>query len=96
MNIVSCPTCGRTKIDLIDIVNRFEKAVEAEKLNDVPITVALMGCVVNGPGEAREADIGIAGGIGEAVLFKKGQIIKKIDETTIVETLINEVKQYRN
>ena len=96
MNIVICPTCGRTKIDLIDIVNRFEKAVEAEKLNDVPITVALMGCVVNGPGEAREADIGIAGGIGEAVLFKKGQIIKKIDETTIVETLINEVKQYRN
>ena len=95
MNIVSCPTCGRTQIDLIEIVRRFEEAVEIEKLSDIPITVALMGCVVNGPGEAREADIGIAGGKGEAVLFKKGEIFKKIDENDIVETLINEIKKYK-
>ena len=94
MNIVSCPTCGRTKIELIDLVKRFENAVEAEKLDLLPITVALMGCVVNGPGEAREADIGIAGGIGEAILFKKGEIVRKINENDIVETLINEVKNY--
>ena len=92
MNIVSCPTCGRTKIDLINIVKRFEDAVAAEGLDSIPITVALMGCVVNGPGEAQEADIGIAGGIGEAVLFKKGEIVRKINEDTIVETLINEIK----
>ena len=95
MNIVSCPTCGRTKIDLISLVDSFERAVEAEKLDSVPITVALMGCVVNGPGEAREADIGIAGGIGEAVLFKKGEIVRKINEHDIVESLINEIKNYR-
>ena len=95
MNIVSCPTCGRTKIDLIDIVKRFENAVSLEKLDDLPITVALMGCVVNGPGEAREADIGIAGGSGEAVLFKKGQIIRKIDENNIVEELIKEIKLHK-
>lgn len=94
MNIVSCPTCGRTKIDLIDLVKRFEDAVQAEKLDHVPITVALMGCVVNGPGEAREADIGIAGGSGEAILFKKGEIIRKINENDIVQTLINEIKNY--
>ena len=95
MNIVSCPTCGRTKIDLIDIVKHFENAVSLETLDDLPITVALMGCVVNGPGEAREADIGIAGGIGEAVLFKKGQIIRKIDENNIVEELIKEIKLHK-
>ncbi len=95
MNIVSCPTCGRTKIDLIEIVKRFEDTVALEKLDDLPITVALMGCVVNGPGEAREADIGIAGGIGEAVLFKKGEIIRKIDENNIVEELIKEIKLYK-
>ncbi len=95
MNIVSCPTCGRTKINLIEIVKNFENAVALEKLDDLPITVALMGCVVNGPGEAREADIGIAGGIGEAVLFKKGEIIRKIDENNIVEELIKEIKLYK-
>ena len=95
MNIVSCPTCGRTKIDLIEIVKKFENAVASEKLDDIPITVALMGCVVNGPGEAREADIGIAGGIGEAVLFKKGEIIRKIDENNIVAELIKEIKLYK-
>ena len=96
MNIVSCPTCGRTKIDLIEIVKRFENAVSVEKLDDIPITVALMGCIVNGPGEAKEADIGIAGGSGEAVLFKKGVIVRKINENEVVEILINEIKQYRN
>ncbi len=95
MNIVSCPTCGRTKIDLIGLVRSFEDAVAKEKLDSIPITVALMGCIVNGPGEAREADIGIAGGIGEAVLFKKGEIVRKVQETDIVETLINEIKAYK-
>ena len=95
MNIVSCPTCGRTKIDLISIVKRFEDAVSLAGLDNIPITVALMGCIVNGPGEAKEADIGIAGGIGEAVLFKKGEIVRKIDESLIVEILIEEIKNYK-
>ena len=94
LEIVSCPTCGRTKIDIISLVHSFEDAVKKEKLSDVPIKVAIMGCVVNGPGEAREADIGIAGGIGEALLFKKGKTVCKIDEDKIVETLIEEVKKY--
>ena len=93
LNIVSCPTCGRTKIDLIDLSRRFEEAVKNEGLSDVPLKVALMGCVVNGPGEAREADIGVAGGIGEAVLISKGEIIGKIPEGEIVSTLINEIKK---
>lgn len=93
LNVVSCPTCGRTKIDLIDLSRRFEEAVKAEGLSDVPLKVALMGCVVNGPGEAREADIGVAGGIGEAVLISKGQIIGKIPEGEIVSTLIEEIKK---
>lgn len=93
LNVVSCPTCGRTKIDLIELSRRFEEAVKAEGLSDVPIKVALMGCVVNGPGEAREADIGVAGGIGEAVLISKGEIIGKIPEGDIVSTLIDEIKK---
>ena len=93
IEVVSCPTCGRTKIDLISIVKRFEEAVSAEGLDDIPITVALMGCIVNGPGEAAEADIGVAGGIGEAVLFKKGKIVKKIPENAIVTTLIEEIRR---
>ena len=95
MNIVSCPTCGRTKIDLIALSKRFEDAARREGLTDMPIKVALMGCVVNGPGEAREADIGIAGGIGEAVLISKGEIIRKIPEERIIETLIEEIKKYK-
>lgn len=95
LNFISCPTCGRTKIDLIETVSRFEQALALEGLEDTPITVALMGCAVNGPGEAKEADIGIAGGAGEAVLFKKGKIICKIDENMIVDTLINEIKTYK-
>ena len=92
MDIVSCPTCGRTKINLIPLVKEFESRAEKEGLTSKNIKVALMGCVVNGPGEAREADIGIAGGIGEGLLFKKGQIIRKIKEESLVDELINEIK----
>ena len=92
MDIVSCPTCGRTKIDLISLVSQFEKRARDENILDKPLKVAIMGCVVNGPGEAREADIGIAGGKGEAVLIKKGVIIEKIPEGDVVERLIKEIK----
>ena len=92
MDIVSCPTCGRTKIDLISLVSQFEKRAREENILDKPLKVAIMGCVVNGPGEAREADIGIAGGKGEAVLIKKGVIIEKIPEGDVVERLIKEIK----
>ncbi len=95
LDIVSCPTCGRTKIDLISLVSEFEAKAKQEKLMSIPIKVAIMGCVVNGPGEAREADIGIAGGKGEAVLIKKGEIVGKISEDRIVATLIDEVKKFR-
>lgn len=93
MDIVSCPTCGRTKIDLISLVSAFEARAKAEKIMDKPIKVAIMGCVVNGPGEAREADVGIAGGKGEAVLIRKGEIIGKIAEDDIVDRLIQEIKK---
>ena len=91
MNIISCPTCGRTKIDLIGLTRRFNEAAELAGITDKPISVALMGCAVNGPGEAREADIGIAGGIGEGVLFKNGEIIRKIPEASLVEELVAEI-----
>ncbi len=93
MDIVSCPTCGRTKIKLISLLEEFEKRAEAEGILSKNIKVALMGCVVNGPGEAREADIGIAGGIGEGLLFKKGQTVRKIKEENLVEELIEEIKK---
>lgn len=92
LQIVSCPTCGRTKINLIDLHNRFEAAVKAEGLDHLPVKVALMGCIVNGPGEAREADIGIAGGKGEALLFAKGEILCKIPEDAVIPTLIQKLK----
>ena len=95
MNIVSCPTCGRTKIDLISLSARFREAVSAEGLDDLPLTVALMGCIVNGPGEAHEADIGIAGGVGEALLFAHGNTIGKIAEKDIIPTLIKEIKKIK-
>ena len=90
VQIVSCPTCGRTKIDLIGVANEVENA-----LRDCTkkIKVAVMGCVVNGPGEAREADIGIAGGDGCAMLFKKGEILRKIDEKDIVKELLAEIEK---
>ena len=93
MDIVSCPTCGRTKIDLIPLLREFEERAKNEGLDRRNIKVALMGCAVNGPGEAREADIGIAGGVGEALLFKKGEIVRKIDEKNIVDELIAEIKR---
>ena len=93
MQIVSCPTCGRTKIDLIGLHGRFERAVKEEGLENVPLKVALMGCVVNGPGEAREADLGIAGGKGEAVLFEHGEIIGKVAEGDIIPALIQKIKE---
>ncbi len=92
MNIVSCPTCGRTQIDLIFLANAFREAIEKEGLDKLPIRVALMGCIVNGPGEAREADIGIAGGKEEAVLFRHGEIIKKVSEESIIPELINQIR----
>ncbi len=95
LQIVSCPTCGRTKIDLIDLHTRFEVAARAEGLMDLPVKVALMGCIVNGPGEAREADIGIAGGKGEALLIAKGEILGKITEEAIISTLIDKLKDIK-
>lgn len=97
IEIVSCPTCGRTKIDLISLVDKVEKVLEqVEKerklLNLKPIKVAVMGCVVNGPGESREADYGIAGGRGEGIIFAKGVIIKKVPEEDLVEELIRIIK----
>ena len=93
MDIVSCPTCGRTKIDLIPLLSEFERSLDETGLRKKPIKVAFMGCVVNGPGEAREADIGIAGGIDEAVLFKKGEITGRIPADRIVKELIEEIKR---
>lgn len=92
MDIVSCPTCARTQIDLIKIGEIFEERAKAEGLDKIKLKVALMGCAVNGPGEAREADIGIAGGKGEALLFKKGVTVRKIKEENIVDELIGEIK----
>ncbi len=92
MNIIACPTCGRTRIDLIELLKKFEARAEYEGLTLYPLTVALMGCAVNGPGEAREADIGIAGGVGEGLLFKKGVIVRKIPESRLVDELIEEIK----
>ena len=89
--MVSCPTCGRTQIDLISLANKVEKLVEDYPLD---IKVAVMGCVVNGPGEAKEADIGIAGGIGEGLLIKKGQIIRKVPEDQLLQTLKNELDNW--
>ncbi len=91
IKVISCPTCGRCNIDLIDIVNKVEEQIENVKKD---ITVAIMGCAVNGPGEAKEADIGIAGGKGEGLLFKKGQTIRKIKNDDLVEELINEIEKF--
>ncbi|MBW2642953.1 MAG: flavodoxin-dependent (E)-4-hydroxy-3-methylbut-2-enyl-diphosphate synthase [Deltaproteobacteria bacterium] len=90
-DIISCPTCGRCKIDLFNIVERIEKAL---LLKPLPIKIAIMGCVVNGPGEAKEADIGIAGGDGTGILFKKGRVIKKFPEEKLVEVLLAEVEKF--
>ena len=88
VKLVSCPTCGRTRIDLISLANRVEKALADCKKD---ITVAVMGCAVNGPGEAREADLGVAGGRGEGLLFRKGEILKKVPEDKLLQELLREV-----
>jgi (E)-4-hydroxy-3-methylbut-2-enyl-diphosphate synthase len=90
VNIISCPTCGRTEIDIIGLAETVE-----QRLAHItePLTVAVMGCVVNGPGEAREADIGIAGGKGTGLLFKHGEIVKKFDEKELADVLVREVEE---
>ena len=88
--IVSCPTCGRTKIDLVSLANQVENAVKNIKK---PVKIAVMGCVVNGPGEAKEADIGVAGGDGCGVIFKKGEILRKVNEDEIVKALLDEIEK---
>ena len=96
INVVSCPTCGRTRIDLIPLLERLERAIDEEDLRSVPVTVALMGCAVNGPGEAREADVGAAGGDGDALLFRHGEACGKIPQEEIVPRLIAEIKALRD
>ena len=91
IEVVSCPTCGRTSIDLIGLANRVEDLVQRYPLD---IKVAVMGCVVNGPGEAKEADIGIAGGIGEGLLIRKGEVIRKVPEDQLLSTLKDELDHW--
>ena len=88
IEVVSCPTCGRTKINLIGLANKVETMVSGFPLD---IKVAVMGCVVNGPGEAREADIGIAGGKGEGLLIRKGEVVKKVPESELLDALREEL-----
>ena len=92
LELISCPTCGRTRINLIKIAREVEEKLVPYR--DLDITVAVMGCVVNGPGEAREADFGIAGGIGEGLLFSKGEIIKKVPEDQLIPELIKMIEDY--
>jgi len=92
LKIISCPTCGRTEIDLISITKEVEKKLQ--KFEDYDLTVAVMGCVVNGPGEAREADFGIAGGKKEGLIFKKGKIIQKVPEQQLVDKLVSVIMDY--
>ena len=92
INVVSCPTCGRTQIDLIGLANQVETLVA--RYDDLNIKVAVMGCVVNGPGEAREADIGVAGGKGEGLLIKHGEIVKKVPEDMLLSVLEEELKNW--
>ncbi len=91
IKIIACPTCGRTQVDLIELAKKVEK--EIAKI-DKQITVAIMGCAVNGPGEAKEADIGIAGGKGEYLLFKKGLVVRKVKEADVMEALLEEIEKY--
>ena len=93
VEVVSCPTCGRTNIDLISLANQVENMVA--EFDDLDLKVAVMGCVVNGPGEAKEADIGIAGGKGEGLLIKKGEIIRKVPEQELLSTLREELRNWK-
>ncbi len=90
INIISCPTCGRTQIDLISLVDKVEKAVSGINKD---LRIAVMGCPVNGPGEAKEADLGITGGNGKAVLFRKGEIIRTVSEANILDALLEEINK---
>jgi (E)-4-hydroxy-3-methylbut-2-enyl-diphosphate synthase len=92
IEIISCPTCGRCEIDILQIVKKVEKGI---RQITAPLKVAIMGCVVNGPGEAKEADVGIAGGKGAGVLFRKGKVVAKVKEKDFVKALLNEVNQLR-
>lgn len=93
IEVVSCPTCGRTRIDLIGLANQVENMVE-----DIPLDIkgAVMGCVVNGPGEAKEADIGIAGGVGEGLLIKKGEVVRKVPEAELLSVLREELLHWND
>ena len=93
IDVISCPTCGRTKIDLIPLLAAFEKGLDARGLRGKKLKVAFMGCAVNGPGEAREADIGIAGGDGEALLFRHGKTVAKYPAERIVDVLLDEIEK---
>lgn len=93
IEVVSCPTCGRTRIDLIGLANQVEAMVQDM---DLDLKVAVMGCAVNGPGEAKEADIGIAGGVGEGLLIKKGEIVKKVPEEKLLDTLREELLHWKD
>ncbi len=90
VNIVACPTCGRTQIDLISLANKVEQAVSSIKKD---IKIAVMGCIVNGPGEAREADLGITGGNGKAVIFRKGEVIRTVPEEEVLAALMEEIEK---
>ena len=91
--LVSCPTCGRTQVNLIEMAQEVEKRLEKFKK---PVRVAVMGCAVNGPGEAREADFGIAGGKGAGLLFRKGKVIRSVPETELIDALMEEIEKYEN
>ena len=93
IEVVSCPTCGRTKIDMITLANQVETLVSNY---DLDIKVAVMGCAVNGPGEAKEADLGVAGGNGEGLLFKKGEIVRKMPEEQLIFALKEELEHWNN
>ncbi len=90
--LISCPTCGRVRIDIMGLAGRVEAALARETL---PIKVAVMGCVVNGPGEAREADVGVAGGDGEGIIFRKGEIIRRVPEADLLQALLEEIDRIR-
>ena len=91
VNMISCPTCGRCEIDIISLTKKVEKKLVKIKK---PLTVAIMGCVVNGPGEAKEADVGIAGGKGAGLIFKKGKVMRKLKEEKLIDSLIDEINIY--
>ena len=89
--LISCPTCGRTQVKLIDMAEEVEKRIEKFKK---PIKVAVMGCAVNGPGEAREADFGIAGGKGTGLVFRKGKVLRSVPEAELIDALMEEIEKY--